>query len=354
MGDFLESDEYSIAQFKVSGSHFEIGRAIGARFADQIHQALDGYEFFQQRLLPYHRSEEGQRRYQKFVELNRSHYPDYFIELEGMAQGANRPLEDLVLLNLRGEYRDYFQQFVPHGCADCAVVTDDVAVIGHNEDGDPEFKDKLYLVRVDIPDKPTFTALSYPGFLCGNAFGFNSRGICVTVDNVRPLHNEPGLGRHFVARSLLEAISLQDAVQQATVSGQASGFHYTIGSTTERRVVSIETSPSGHTLREVRSYFHTNHYLEMDIDQVIDPSSQARSETGRKILESKPSPGTDDVLTILGNQSDLAYPIYGTRTCLNPLMTFCTCLFDLDQRLLRIYTTHPHQSPPEFIELAIG
>ena len=235
----MNASSSHLEQFEAAGSHYEVGFAIGKRFVAQIQRVFDTYAFFRQELLPYHRSPEGQARHRQFLEINQSRYPEYIAELERLAQGAERPFEELFLLNLRGEYRDYFYQLDTTGCSDCCVVTDKTALIGHNEDGDPELRENMYMVHAQIDGKPAFTALSYPGFLCGNALGFNSNGICFSVNNVRPLNNKPGVGRHFVARSLFDAASLDEAIEQAIVPGQSSGFNYNIASLSERRVVCV-------------------------------------------------------------------------------------------------------------------
>ena len=357
-----------IEQFETSGSHPEVGFAIGQRFAEQIHRSLDTYPFLQERVLPYHRTPEGQVRYRQFLELHQIRYPDYLAELEGIAQGSGRPFEDLFLTNLRGEYRTSFQDAEVWGCSDCALVTDDVALIGHNEDGSPTFRGNMYVVHARVEGKPAFTALSYPGFLCGHAFGFNAEGICFSVDHVQPRNGGVGVGRHFIARSLLEARSLDDAIRRLTVPGRASGFSYTIGFIPERRVVVVEVAPENHHVREIwGAYFHANHYQELaDVDQIISPSSRARVERARVMLQehglagnalslSKGLSGQDaaGVLAILGNQTDEQYPIYRTATAPDQAATLCTALFDLDARQLRTYTGHPTRAPREFVTLAM-
>jgi hypothetical protein len=67
-------------------------------------------------------------------------------------------------------------------------------------------------VRARPQDKPVFTAFCYPGFLPGNAFGFNEAGICFSCNNVQPLRARDGVGRHFIPRSLLESRSLPEAI----------------------------------------------------------------------------------------------------------------------------------------------
>ena len=334
-----------------AGSHFEIGFDLGRCMAEQIHQFLNEYTFFQQQLLPYHRTVEGQASYQKLLEINRGRYPEYFVELEGLSQGAERPFEDIFLINMRGEYQDWPEVPGAHGCSDCVIVTEDAALVGHNEDGSPLLEGRLALLRARVEGKPAFTTLAYPGFLCGNAFGFNSKGICFSVDNVHPENHRVGVGRHFLARSLLEASSLQDAIARVTVPGRASGFSYTIGSINERRVVQVEVAPESHHIREIQGFsFHANHYQELTgVNQIVEPSSQARVERAKSLLQENLPLNTMGILTVLGDRANDQYPIHRKATPRDPVATFCTSLFDLDARHLQVYTGHPVDDPEESI-----
>jgi len=341
----------SLELVQAAGSHFDVGRAMGQRFADKIHLALDRYDFFQQQLLPFHRTAEGQRVFSQMLEINRARYPDYIYELEGLAQGAGRDFDELFLVNARGEYAAWVSIEAGRGCSDCAVVAAEAALIGHNEDADPAFRGNMYLVRAQVENKPTFTALAYPGFLCGNAFGMNDAGICFSVDHVRPEEIRPGLARQFIARSLLEARSIDDAIARVTAPGRASGFSYTVGSTIERRVVVVEVAPETHHVHEVQGcYFHTNHYRRLDaVRQQVHPSSRARLERADQLLTGKSWLDVAGVLGLLGDEGDHPYPIYRTATPPDGSVTHCTTLFDLDARLMRIYTTHPLRHPQAFV-----
>jgi predicted choloylglycine hydrolase len=344
----------TLKQFEVCGSHFEVGLAIGERFAEQIHRALDSYPFLQERILPYHQTTEGQARFRELLDLHRARYPDYMAELDGMSQGAGRHFRDLFLVNLRGEYAGYLRG-PARGCFDCTLVTDDMALIGHNEDGSPAFRGNVYLVRAQVRGKPILTALSYPGFLCGNAFGFNAEGVCFSCDNVRPQTLRVGVGRHFLARSLLEARSVDGAIERVTAAGRASGFGYTIGSVQERRVVYVEVAPETSHVREVCGcYVHANHYRELDgVDQIVGPSSAVRVERAGAILRDSVPVDSAEVLSLLGDRAHGEYPIYRNATPPDELATLHTALFDLDARRLRIYTSHPTQAPDEFLEFDI-
>ena len=111
----------NLKQFEATGSHLEVGVAIGRRFAGQINRALETYGFFQEQILPYHRTPEGQARYQQLLELHQVRFPDYLEELEGLAPGAGWPFEDLFLTNMRGEYQTFLQRSDVRGCSDCVL-----------------------------------------------------------------------------------------------------------------------------------------------------------------------------------------------------------------------------------------
>ena len=346
----------TIEQFEVSGSHQKVGLTIGLRSAEAIHRFFDNYDLLQEQLLPFYNTSAGKNFYQSFLKLHRTHFPGYMSELEGMAKGAGRPFEEVFLVHLRGEFWGLIQQRPQAydtddrgnlGCTDCLVLTPDKALIGHNEDWPPSGLDNMFVVRVAVDDEPVFRALCYPGFLPGNAFGFNEAGIMYTVDHVGPSQVRVGLGRHFIARSLLDARSLDDAVQRTIEPGQAAGFNYNIGSISERRIFSIEVSPEQHHVHAVEGYYlHTNHYLNLTgVDQEITDSSRKRLARARELCQKTPPADESHVLALLGDQAYRDHPIYCDATPPETSATLCSSLFDLDSRQLRIYWGHPVKEP---------
>jgi hypothetical protein len=351
----------TIEQFETGGSHREVGLAIGSHFADAIHRFFNSYGRLQQQLLPFYHTSTGKNYYQSFLSLHRERYPAYMSELEGIAEGAKRPFEEVFLVNLRGEYSGLMPQApqtgntTVQGCTDCLVLTAESALIGHNEDGSPASLGGLYVVTVNLDEGPTFSALSYPGFLPGNAFGFNQAGILHTVNHVAPRPIKVGLSRHFLARALLDARSLDEAIGNITESDRASGFNYNIGSLSERRVVSVEVAPERHHVREVQGYYtHTNHYFELNGQkQEITPSSRKRLERSAALNREAPPGEAGHVLALLGNQSDRDYPIYRDATLPDVDATLCSALYDLDSRELRIYYDHPIKEPEKYVKLSL-
>jgi len=341
-----DEDRAMIRKFRAGGSHYEFGAAIGAHFADQIHAAYNSYDFLRA-ILAWHATAAGRARYAELLALHEAAFPQYMEELRGLAANADLDFRDVFLMNLRGEYRGFLTDGDAYrGCSDCSVLTDEQALIGHNEDGAPAFREHLYFLQARVADGPGFTACCYPGFLPGNAFGFNEHGICFSVDNLRPLDIRVGLGRHFLARSLLEARSLVDATVRVTPAGRASGFSYTIGSISERRILQVEAMPQASRAKEITgANFHANHAQEIaGAAQTIDASSACRVARAQQFMQQQPIKNAADILSLLSDEADSNYPIYRRAHGADSSETFCTALFDLDARTMSVYMGQPEQA----------
>jgi hypothetical protein len=316
----------------------KIGHTIGRRFRAEILRTLDGHEGLNTRFMPYSRTPAGRARYQRLVALHRSRYPEFFSELEGVAEGAAVPFEKLFLINLRGEYRRFTSGDVEFGCSTCSLVSSDTAAFGHNEDGLALYRGQTYLVKAGPQDKPVFVAFCYPGFLPGNAFGYNDAGICFSANNVQPFRAREGVGRHFIARSLLESRSLPEAIAAVHPPDRAYGFNYTIGSLRERRIVNVEVTPDDVAVTEIRGpYFHANHYVELGtVEQEIAESSRKRYQRGTRCILEDRVKSKEDILTVLRDVEG-PLPILRDGSPPDPFVTLATAVFDLRGRKLTIY-----------------
>ena len=361
-GYFNIDDRKPIEIFEVSGSHYEVGLMIGSHFAEAIHRFFDGYDRLQQYFLPFYHGSTGKNFYASYLKLHWQRFPGYMRELEGIAEGAQRPFEEIFLVNLRGELSGLISpapeagEPADQGCTDCLMCTAESALIGHNEDGSPAAASRMYVLKVNLNDGLAFSALSYPGFLPGNAFGFNAAGILHTADHVAPQPIKMGAGRHFLARSLLDARTLEEAVKRITVADRASGFTYNIGSLSDRKILSIEVSPERHYIHEVQGcYTHTNHYIQLnDQQQEITPSSQIRLKRSRALGRTASDADTRYILSVLGNQTDRDYPIYRNASPPDDNATLCSALYDLDNRSLKIFNDHPLQQPESYVEMELS
>ncbi len=331
--------ELDVHQFQATGH--DLGVAIGAQFKSQIRGALTDNTELHERFLPFHNSPEGQALYRQLLTLHEHHYPDSVDELRGYAQGAEVCFEDLFLINLRGEYRGYAAVTdIPDvgECSTSSLLNADYALFGHNEDGAEFYHDRSYMIHVQPQGATPFLALCYPGFLPSNAFGANRSGLCYSINNVRPNHVRQGLGRHFLARSLLQAHSIEDALACLKIEPRAAGFNFTIASIPERRIINVEVSPEQIHIHEISErYFHANHYCHLNLDQQCEPSSVSRQNRGNELLAQGTPANQAEVLEVLRDQSDQQLPIWRQGRDPDPAVTLLSAVFDLDSKCLSVY-----------------
>ncbi|CAI5534785.1 unnamed protein product [Closterium sp. Naga37s-1] len=267
-----------LERLEVSGSPFERGCAIGARFGDKIRDRVAKAPFLHDDMIPFARTGDGAALLNAFSESNRALYPEYWEELQGMAAGSSVPFHQLLLLNLRKEFGAFLPSLnapatsavlpelatldratqygmASDDCTDVLLLTDDVAAVGHNEDADYSIVDNSFFVHMHTDSGVAFTAYTYAGELPTVAFAFNDASMAFTMDAVPPAPSEVlqgGMARNFLARSLMEARCIEDALQRVTGPAVAVGHHYVLMDFACRRIVSVETASNGrHSILEL-------------------------------------------------------------------------------------------------------
>ena len=127
---------------EVSGTPEDIGFAIGQTDADSIqHQILSLAEF-----RGTERTWQSSSYLQELLTAARYVFPEYVLELEGMANGAQFEFELLLIWNYRGDLPlsdvaiPESAKHSPEGCTTLLypAAKSSVAVSAHNEDGQPE------------------------------------------------------------------------------------------------------------------------------------------------------------------------------------------------------------------------
>src|ERR1700677_3644162 len=228
------------------------------------------------RLREHVSSPPGSDRLNAVRQASARYHPEARAELAAFAEGAAMPLDDLALLNFRG---DLGQVTGGIGCSDLAWRRGR-SVIGHNEDGVAENIRQCALLTLALDGLPAVTAFWYPGFLPSNAFAVTGDGLVWTIDHMPVASPGSGAARHFVARGLQRsARRVDEAVGYLRTHPSAGGFAYTVGDRAGG-IVSVEAAAGRHAFVEVGSgpdplLWHTNH--------------------GRYLLGAEPSPGGNSV-----------------------------------------------------------
>ncbi|TCW85206.1 peptidase C45 [Burkholderia sp. SRS-46] len=238
-------------------------------------------------------------------------YPELVGELDGMAAGLGWPAEDVFLWNCRGE----LIHNAPDGCTTLAARgADGARWIAHNEDGDPFLRERCLLVDVRPAGKPGFISFYYPGSLPGHTFAGNRAGIAQAINNLRIKTPAVGVPRMILARAVLDAPSLDAAVDVLRTHARASGFHHTLGATGDARLLSIEASVARCSVVDVaQPSGHANHLVHAGCDAEAQIVTQSSADRQRRVDALVPGLGAIDdgaLLRVLGDRAPEGLPIY--------------------------------------------
>jgi len=296
-------------------------------------------------------SEPGRHRLAAVCRATRSRHPGPWAELAALAAGAGVALDDLALLNFRGD----LGAFQP-GPAGAAAGCSDLAwrrqrsFIAHNEDEPDFFAGRCALLTLVLDGQQPVATFAKPGFLPSTTFTVTGSGLVWAIDHVQAGSPGPGAGRHFTARGLqLTASSVDQAIGYLRDQPSAGGFAYTIGDRAGRIAVA-ESSAGQHAWREVGADgpvgWHTNHGRYV---AGAAASPQGTSLDRGKVLASldippdEPEPGWFlRVLTTPPPDGVRAEPSDSDRTT-----TLCTFVADLtgDQATIVTQGTDPVTVP---------
>jgi hypothetical protein len=242
-----------------------------------------------------------------------SHFPAYVAELDAMAEALGWPAEDVFLWNCRGE----LIHRVPDGCTTLAAPTYAGGLIAHNEDGDPWLRGRCCVVEVQPEGKPGFLSFYYPGSLPGHTFAATRAGLAQAINNVRILEPRVGVPRMILARAVLDAATLDDALALLRDTSRASGFHHTIGGAKADgvRLYSVEATAQRCSITPVSAPSgHANHLIHAGCEheaQIVTDSSRDRQARLAELLPALGEhPDGDALVGALHDRAGDGLPIF--------------------------------------------
>ncbi len=238
----------------IAGTPLERGRTYGAMFRDQIHAFLNKeiYQPFNDK--PATRDEMRSYAAACTVEI-KSYAPIIYQELQGMAEGAKLPLDEVVLITLHEEL--YHRGALPkvQHCTAVAVgppeTRDGHTFVGQTWDWMPSVFGQSTMLHWRREEGPSLLAYAYPGLWVGA--GMNSAGIalCWTSANLgdKSLGARVGIPSYVLLAHLLYQDSLSAVAEQARKATNAGWFTFVMADG-EGRLVNIEGSPRGIVIEE--------------------------------------------------------------------------------------------------------
>lgn len=254
-----------IPLIEVSGTHREVGQQIGQQLKPQLQRILPR---LRESLPPGVSWKDMLLKGRLCLAHSRDVYPQFIEELEGIAEAAELPFEEFFLAigEELWEPAAWHADFptLARGCTDFAArgkaTADGATVVAHTNDLPPESEEDLVLLRVRAGDEPEFLAVSVAGL--GFSAGLNAAGISMTGNAVSCSDIRPGVPRLLIARAILAARRLGEAMDACLLPLRASNYNNVIADPSGE-IYSMEGSATDcePIYIDENIMAHTNHYL---------------------------------------------------------------------------------------------
>lgn len=334
------------------GSYRELGRSLGEAASETL-------RFIAENDPAYARLQEAaggaeRDRVARFLEATTSRFPHLVEEVEGMAEGAGLELNELFTWISRAELGVAIDP-CPPGCSTIAYVGNGGMILAHNEDGSELYHGRMLLMRATPPSGISFAALVYPGTIPGNGPGVNSRGIAQSTNYIsmcQPV--DTGIPRYFLGRAVLEAESLEQAVELATTDGRAFPWHHNLASLPDARLISLETWPGRDHATEVAGvHLHTNNLLHEEMQGLneragyLETSSRPRLAALRRYVESREVSSGEELLGALRDRSGAPCHVCRRPGDEVPGVTVATAIFQAPRVEMTLVEGPPCDGGPE-------
>jgi isopenicillin-N N-acyltransferase like protein len=294
-----------IPLLKISGSHFEAGRQLGAATADTLREPV---------VPPEGRTWDDMRHLaQPYVQATQAAIPWLHDEMEGIAAGSGvdvldlyarateeiwepLPDEDALRRSAVGSRRS-------EKCSDFAAgppaTLDGGVWLAHNNDLGPEALERIVAIEWQVEDQPRLFTLGVGPFI---SIGCNAAGLSLTGNEVSPNDDKIGLPRLLLVRDILAQRTAQAALAAAARPERASSYNQLI-SHADGTMVNFEGSATAYELIHAQDGWtvHTNHYCSPKMAAYErDPSEIAgscrRYERARELMATRSGPLTPEML----------------------------------------------------------
>jgi isopenicillin-N N-acyltransferase-like protein len=304
--------------FELKGTPHERGRIHGEQARGRVERSLANYA----RLFEFHGMPwmEAQRRSLAYRDVIGAFDSALLEEIEGIAQGAGRRVEEIVALNARTELLPA-QVLSGADSGECTAIAVSPAassaggtLLAQNWDWVGSQRESMILLRApegrDPATEPSCLTLTEAGMLAKiglNAHGF---GVCLNILRSTFDGERPGVPVHVLLRALLKCASTRDAIALTSklVFGSSSNV---LCADRGGEMASLEIAPKG--LRVVRgdgaTLCHTNHFLDPEAAGwqaalLSSLSTIPRLDRARQHAALRPKHGIEDLEQLLRDESE--------------------------------------------------
>jgi isopenicillin-N N-acyltransferase like protein len=290
-----DRDSFPFPILTIEGDPRERGRQYGRKAADRIDTSIRIY-------MAAWTAGQTQRetvleRARGFARVIENAFPDLLEEMRGIAEGAKRPVEEIVALNARTELL-YMRD---EGCTSAVILPErggGHTIIGQNWDWRPPCREAAILLQVRPDRGPRMLTFVEAGMLA--RCGMNSAGIglCGNFLNSDLDHKQQGVPIPILRRAILMSAPLPAAVGEVLRARRAFSSNHLLAHR-DGEAIDLEASPG-----EVFTLFaedgllvHANHFKAAhghlrDTGLARYPDSLFRDRRVRQHLALRPRPLT--------------------------------------------------------------
>jgi isopenicillin-N N-acyltransferase-like protein len=293
----------------VEGSYPQMGAELGRRTRDLVERSLDTYQrrFRDEAGL----GDDDVRRWgARYHQIAHAYDPRIARMLEGLAEGAAQPVEQICALNARTEllfgagYRD-------EGCTSIAVLPEHTAsghtLLAQNWDWQPQQGPVTFLLATRDEDGHEVLTLAEAGMLAKSGLSSAGLGVCANLLVSDKDRGGEGVPYHFLLRGVLQAPRMSVATRQVLDVARISSGNLLIADA-GGEAIDFEVAPGafGYLLPEDGVVTHANHFASdipvRDLKVAGSALTLLRAARSRRLMLRSVARGTarpEDIVEVL-------------------------------------------------------
>ena len=292
---------------QLKGDNYQIGYQHGKALAKEIEQIIQvRYKYLKYNLNINFK--EALQESLKYYSNAEKYFPEYIKEIEGIADGAQIPFEEVFFIQVASElvYRPLDE------CSAFAITPkyakDGKVYIGQNYDT-PDYKKYFSIFHIKPIGKPEILMFAYAGVI--GYISLNKLGLAHVFNTLSYMNSgwKYGVTHYFIQRKLHEMKSVKECAEFVKELPIASSANYLI-SDNEGKIMDLEVTTEG--VREIYSekmLVHTNNFLHKDF---IDHErfhkgldcSKFRLDRLTNLINNKLPISLEEIMSIMGDHEN--------------------------------------------------
>ena len=333
---------------QLSGTPKERGKIYGRKCKPLIEKCLTFYRtlFEKESNLNWQNALDYAAKFKPFII---DYDPEIMMEIEGIAAGADKSVDDIVALNTRTELMFLQKTTRPASCTSFAAMpetnVEGKMYLAQNWDWYRQAVDFCVTLVIDQGKRPMILQTVEAGLIA--KMGFNSAGIGVCTNALVTDQWKIGVPYHVILRGILNATTMAEAIGAVTKPVRASAGNYMIGHQ-EGFAIDLEATPMNvNIIKENKGILtHANHFQasltsEKDLIPSLWPDSIVRELRLEGLLKaSSKTLNLDLIKKILRDHFDLPGSICTHPEALLPIesqsQTNASVILDLKNQVMHL------------------